>query len=171
VAPAELEVRSSRAVGLFALALGGLGLLAAAAWEPLRSPLHLFVFAALTAVGAWRGLDRRVRLRVSAEGIRYADWGPAVIPWHEFSGYAWRTWRGSPYLQLVPRRPSELVATFSPLGRLSHAAARLVRMPAVAIAVTPLHVSARELESAVAGHLPPVEPSGDLTNAASICYW
>jgi len=156
----DLEVPCSRRVGLLALALGATALSGGMAWEPLRSPFNLLLFATLALVGAWRALDRRVRLTTSADGIRYADWGHARIPWVEFSGYRWRRWRGNPYLQLVPRRPSELVAGFSAAGRLSHRTARLIRMPVFAIAVAPLQLSETELEGAVARYLPAAAPGG-----------
>jgi len=154
-----IQVHNSRAVGLTALAIGGFGLVLAGVWEPIRSPYPLFAFTVVFFVGVWRILDRKVRLAISDEGIRYADWGPALVPWRELSGYPWKTWRRNPYLQLVPRRPSDLVARFSPVGRLNHWSARLIRMPCFAIAVTPLHVSEGDLEGAVARHLPPAGPT------------
>lgn len=150
----ELAARSSRAVGLVLLAVGGLALALAALWDPLRTPFRLSLVGIVVLLGAWRLLDRRVRLAITPDGIRYADWGPAVVPWQEFSGYTWIRWRQNPYLQLQPRRPSELVATFSPLGRLGHLGARWLRMPPFTIAVTPLDLSQAALEKAVARHLP-----------------
>ncbi len=156
---AELEARSSRAVGFVVLGVGGLGLALAAVLELFRGPFGLFVFTLAILIGVWRLLDRKVRLAVFSDGIRYADWGPALVPWHEFSGYAWTRWRQNPYLRLVPRRPSELAATFSPVGRLNDLGARLIRMPRFAIAVTPLDVSEAALEEAIARHLPPAAPA------------
>lgn len=154
----DLEVRSSRAVGFVALAIGGLGLVLAVLWEPLRGPLPLAVFGVVILVGVWRVLDRRVRLSISPDGVRYADWGPALVPWEEFSGYGWTSWRQNPYLQLIPRRPSELVATFSWLGRFSHLAAGWIRMPRFAIAVTPLDLGEAALDAAVSRYLPRATP-------------
>jgi hypothetical protein len=158
-APVELEARSSRAVGFVLLAVGGLALAVAAVWDPLRTPLRLSLVAIVGLLGAWRLLDRRVRLAITPDGIRYADWGPALVPWQEFSGYAWTRWRQNPYLQLIPRRPSELVATFSALGRLGHLGARWLRMPRFSIAVTPLDVSHAALDEAVSRHLPRGTPA------------
>ena len=155
----EFEVQSSRAVAVALFALGAIMLIGALLWRPLRTPRNLLLFATAIGIAVWRALDRRVRLAISADGIRYADWGGAVVPWHEFSGYRWKTWRQNPYLELVPRRPTELLATFSPVGRLNCWAARLVRMPAFAIAVTPLGVTTGDLEAAVARHLPRAGPA------------
>jgi len=160
-ATVELEARSSRAVGLVLLAIGVLALGLATVWDPLRTPFRLSLVGIVGLLGAWRVLDRRVRLALSPQGIRYADWGPAVVPWEEFSGYVWTRWRQNPYLQLIPRRPSELVATFSPLGRLGHLGARWLRMPRFSIAVTPLGVSQAALDAAVARHLPRGTPIPD----------
>jgi len=154
----ELQVRSSRAVGFVALAIGGAGLVLAALWEPLRGPFPLAVFGVAMLVGVWRVLDRWVRFAISADGIRYGDWGSALVPWEEFSGYTWTSWRQNRYLQLIPRRPTELVATFSLTGRLGHHGAGWVRMPRFAIAVTPLDIGEAELEKAVGQHLPRSEP-------------
>ena len=150
-----IEARSSRELGYLAAGIGGLGLAGAAIWEPLRAFYPVLVFCVACAVGVWRILDRGVRLEVSDAGVRYADWGRIVVPWREFSGYRWCRWQGNPHLQLVPRRPSDLLAGFSFFGRLNCRAARLVRMPAFAIATTPLDVGEAELEEVVARHLPP----------------
>lgn len=155
---AVLEVRSSRAVGAVALGIGGLALGLAIVWEPLRTPFRLSLFGAAVLIGFWGLLDRRLRLSISAEGIRYADWGRRLVPWREFSAHAWTSWRRNPYLQLIPHRPSELARTFSPIGRFNHFAAGLMRMPLFAIAVTPLAVSEADLDKAVARHLPRAAP-------------
>lgn len=154
----ELQIRSSRAVGFAALAIGALGLVLAVLWEPLRGPLPLAVFGVAILVGVWRVLDRRVRLEISPDGIRYADWGAALVPWEEFSGYTWTSWRQNLYLQLNPRRPSEMVASFSWVGRLNHFAAGWTRMPRFAIAITPLDLGEVDLDEAVARYLPRSEP-------------
>jgi hypothetical protein len=155
-AKVKIEVRSSRTVGLIAFVIGGLGLALAAVWGPLRTPYPLFVFTIAVLVGAWRLLDRRVRLTVSDGGIRYADWGPTLIPWREFSGYAWTIWRNNPYLQLTPRRPSQLVERFSPLGKLNHHLGRIVGIPGFSIAVTPLEIPGSVLAAHIALFLPEV---------------
>jgi hypothetical protein len=154
----EFRIRSSRAVGFVALAIGGAALALAVVWPPLRRPFWLVLFAIAILVGVWRILDRRVRLAISAEGIRYADWGRAVVPWEELSGYAWTSWRQNRYLQVIPRRPTQLVATFSPLGRLAHLFAGWIRMPRFAIAVTPLDIGEAALDAAISRHLPRSAP-------------
>ena len=77
-----------------------------------------------------------------------------VVPWHEFAGYRWARWRHQPYLQLFPRRPTELVAGFSAVGKLNHFCASLVRMPPFSIGANQLEVSDRELTELTARYLP-----------------
>ncbi len=150
---AAINVYSSRAVAVLVLAIGVICLALAALWEPLRTPYALAVFVVAALVGAWMLFDPRVRLTISDEGIRYADWGPALVPWREFSGYVWTSWRHNPYLQLIPRRPSQLVERFSRVGRFNHHLGRLVGIPSFSIAVTPLEISERELTAHVAQYL------------------
>ncbi len=153
----EVVIRGHRGVYLLVLGVGALGL-ALAASELFRGPWALLVFSVATLLGLVGALDRRVKLSLSEAGIRYARWGPAVVPWHEFSGYRRVFWRGSPYLELVPRRPIELVAGFSWLGRLNHRSAGLVRMPRFALQVTSLAASESALVEALGRYLPEAGP-------------
>ncbi len=122
--------------------------------ELFHTPFFAVVCGAAILWGLIGLLDRRVQLALSDEGIRYRRWGPTVVPWHEFSGFRWVTWRHSRQLQLVARRPSELPEGFSRLGRLNHLCCRLLRMPAFSIAVPPLAIAEFELEAWVSRHLP-----------------
>ena len=119
--------------------------LLAAAFESFRAPFTLLLFVVVTLVGLTGILDRRVKLTLLGAGIRYARWGPRIVPWGEFSGYRLVTWRRNRYLQLVPRRPSELLDSFSWIGRLNNHCARLIGAPAFSIAVNPLEISEPEL--------------------------
>lgn len=150
----ELRVGNSRAIMAGALALGALCLLGAALFEPLRGTFKLLLFGVLFLVGLVGCLDRRIKLEITGAGVRYAGFGPAVLPWHEFSGFRWKTWRGSPYLQLTPRRPTEVLHQFSALGKLNHYAARLVGTPVFAIRVAPLAVPPDEVAAHLGAHLP-----------------
>jgi len=161
----EVYIRNSRKVFQVALVAGCIGLVLAGLFELFRAPYAIVAFIVAALVGAIGVFDRRVKLRLSDAGIRYAQWGPADVPWHEFSAYRWVTWRRYPYLQLVSRRPSQLIGRFSRVGRLNHRLARIVGIPVFSIAVTPLEISGMELASHISRHLP--EKSLPLTSACS----
>lgn len=150
----RVEIGGNRKGALIALGVGLAGLLLVATVELMRSPFVIVLVAVAFLVGLVAALDRRAKLRISDEGVRWAEWGPVVVAWHEFSGYRWTRWRGQPHLQLVPRRPSELVASFSALGRLNHHSGRLVGMPPFAIRASRLAVSDAYLTELVSAHLP-----------------
>ena len=144
-----MEIRGSRAVAGGVLAIGCVGLLLAATTELFRAPYSILVFATAFLVGAAGLLDRRASLTLSPAGIRYLRWGRSVVPWQEFRGYRWASWRSQPYLQLLPHRPAELAQGFSTLGRFEHLCARLLRAPLFAIAVVPLAVTNDALEQGI----------------------
>ena len=144
-----MQIRGSRAVAGVVLAIGCLGVALAAATQLFRAPYLILVFTTAFLVGAAGLLDRRARLTLSPAGIRYLRWGRSVIPWQEFRGYRWASWRGQPHLQLLPHRPAELTQGFSPLGRFEHFCARLLRAPLFAIAVVPLAVTNDTLEAGI----------------------
>ena len=50
-------------------------------------PILWLIGIVLVGLGL-RGLDRRVKLRISPEGLFYASWGPRLIQWDEFEGFA-----------------------------------------------------------------------------------
>ncbi len=150
---AEVQIRASRGLGVLALAVGLLGAVLVAIGF-LRTPVFLLAVAALLFSGLGLLLDRRVKLAISDEGIRYARWGPAIVPWHEFSGFRRTSWRQQPHLELVPRRPTELVESFSAYGKLNHLSYRLARMPPFSIAVTQLAIHDGELAALLARYLP-----------------
>lgn len=154
-----VRVRRSRGVALATLVVGLAGLAAALAVDFLRKPLVLIVMIVAILVGVTAWVDRRVKLVLSDAGIRYAGWGGAVVPWREFAGYRWTHWRGQPYLQLLPRRPTELVAGFSAMGKLNHSCAGWLRMPRFGIGASGLAVSETVLTELIARHLPE-QPAG-----------
>ncbi|MDX1503677.1 MAG: hypothetical protein R3325_15065 [Thermoanaerobaculia bacterium] len=139
---------------MLTLGVGLGGLLLVALLDFLRTPLVVFAVSVATLVGLFAALDRRVKLAISDAGVRYCEWGRAEIPWHEFSGYRWSRWRSQPHLQLVPRRPTELLATFSAVGRLHHYAGRLAGMPPFALRPSRLAISDAALDELLAAHLP-----------------
>ena len=128
-------------------------------FESMRRPLLIVVLLALVLSGVLLLVDRRVKLVLSEAGIRYSRWGPSFVPWSEFAGYRWARWRSQPHLQLSPRRPSDLVAGFSPYGKLNHFCYRLLRMPQFSVAASQLEVDDSQLEESVARFLPQ-EPAG-----------
>lgn len=150
----RVEIRGNRKGALITLGLGLAGLVLVAVLEPLRTPYVTIAVSLAFLVGLVAALDRRVKLAISDDGVRYAEWGRAVVPWHEFSGYRWTSWRGQPCLELAPRRPSELVAGFSAVGKLNHHAGRLVGMPPFAIRASRLAASDAALTKLVGAHLP-----------------
>lgn len=150
---AEVQIRASRRLGAIALAVGALGLIVIAV-DLVRTPVFLLAVGALFFSGLGLLLDRRVKLALSKAGIRYSRWGPSIVPWHEFSGYRWATWRQQPYLQLLPRRPTELVAGFSAYGKLNHFCYQVARMPPFSIAVAHLEINDGDLKGLVARYLP-----------------
>ena len=150
----ELQIRGNRRMFLLVLAIGCAGLALAVAFESFRGPFSLFLFVVAALLGLTGVLDRRVKLSLSTAGIRYARWGPRIVPWAEFSGYRLVTWRRNPYLQLVPHRPSELLSRLSWIGRLKNRCARLIRAPNFSIAITPLDISESDLVDYAARFLP-----------------
>ncbi|MFQ5528227.1 MAG: hypothetical protein ACE5GX_18485 [Thermoanaerobaculia bacterium] len=154
----EVRIRSSRRMGVFALGIGGLGL-ALVAFGLLQTPLFIFAVGTLIFSGLLLLIDRRVKLVFSEAGIRYARWGPSVVPWHEFAGYRWVQWRHQSQLQLLPRRPSELVDGFSAYGKLNNFCYRLLRLPPFSIAAQQLEALNSELEEFVRRYLPE-QPAG-----------
>ncbi len=155
----EVQIRTSKAFGVFALAAGGLGLAVVLVFESMRRPLLIVALLALILSAVLLLVDRRVKLAFSEAGIRYSRWGPSVVPWHEFAGYRWAKWRHQPHLQLLPRRPTELVAGFSSYGKLNHFCYRLLRMPQFSVAASQLEVNDSQLEELVARYLPR-DPAG-----------
>lgn len=140
-----LEIRGKRRLFLLVLTIGCAGLTLAAASESFRGTFTLFLVVVATLLGLTGSLDRRAKLTLSGAGIRYARWGPRIVPWGGFSGYWLVTWRRNRYLQLVPRRPSELLKSFSWIGRLNNRCACLIGAPAFSIAVNTLDFSEPEL--------------------------
>lgn len=150
----KIEIRKSRRVATVVLIVGGLGLTAALASDLFRIPLLVAVSGVAVLLGGVSLADRRPMLVLSPDGLRYSRWGRSEVPWYELAGFRWVTWRGQPFLQLMPRRPAELVAGFSPVGKLNHYSGRWVRMPDFSIQVTPLEVVSDTLERLVARYLP-----------------
>lgn len=137
--------------------IGCIGLVLAKLFEVFRSPYLIFVSIAALLLGAASTFDRRIKLALLDDGIRYAQWGPVVVPWQEFSAYRRASWRRNPYLQLMPCRPSRILDSFSLLGKLNHRLARIVGVPVFSIAVTPLEITETELEELISQYLPKAE--------------
>lgn len=150
----EVRIRRSRGVALATLAVGSVGLAAVVAVGFLRRPFVVFLVTVAILVGLAALIDRRVKLSFSPAGIRYSGWGAAVIPWEEFAGFRWTRWRGQPYLQLFPRRPTELVAGFSPVGKVNDTFGGWLGMPRFGIASGGLEVSESTLTELAARYLP-----------------
>ena len=148
-----LIARNSRGAGLLLMAIGALGFLGAALWPPLSFPYALALFGVAALVGVWQYFDRRIKLELSPSGFRYAGWGTVKIPWREFSGFRWSSWRSNPYLQLYPRRPDHVLEQFSALGRINHSAGAMVRIPPFSVAVTPLDVAQGDIEYVLSKYL------------------
>ena len=155
----EVQIRTSRRLGVFSLAASGLGAAVILAVEFMRIPLLIVAVLALMFSAILLLVDRRVKLAFSDAGMRYSRWRPSVVPWHEFAGYRWVKWRHQSHLQLLPRRPSELVAGFSPYGKFNHFCYGLLRMPPFSIAASQLEVHDSRLEELVARYLPE-QPAG-----------
>jgi len=155
----EVQIRTSRRLGVFSLAASGLGAAVILAVEFMRIPLLIVAVLALMFSAILLLVDRRVKLAFSDAGMRYSRWRPSVVPWHEFAGYRWVKWRHQPHLRLLPRRPSELVAGFSPYGKFNHFCYGLLRMPPFSIAASQLEVHDSRLEELVARYLPE-QPAG-----------
>lgn len=155
----EIRIRRSRGVALAGLAVGLVALAAVLVVDFLRRPfvVGLVAVALLSALVAL--IDRRAKLTISEAGLRSAEWGRRIMPWEEFAGFRWTSWRGQPYVELFPRRPTELVAGFSPLGRFSHALAGWVGMPRFAIATRGLDISEQALAEILGRYLPE-QPAG-----------
>lgn len=149
----EVHARNSRKVFKINLAVGCIGLVLAIFFETFRSPYAIVVFVAAFLLGAAGIFDRRLKLTLLDVGVRYAQWGSVFVPWQEFSGYRWATWRNSPYLQLVPRQPTRTLNSFSLAGKLNQRLARIIGVSAFGVAVTPLDVSRSELEECVSRYL------------------
>lgn len=105
---------------------------------------------------AWSVRPRASRVPVSTAAAGSAS-SRGCVPWATASILPpWDPRRPGPrYLELLPRRPSELLAHFSRTGRLNHLGARLLRMPPFAIAATSLGIHEADLRRAIARHLPP----------------
>ena len=155
----EVRIYSARRLGLYLSIAGAAGLGLGLARDALRRPLLLILAAGLLVAGLLVALDRRPQLMLSDAGIRCARWGSTRLPWLEFSGYRWVSWRHQRLLELLPRRPEELIGALSAYGRLNAHCARLLRMPAFAIAPAPLEIDEARLERLVARHLP-AQPAG-----------
>jgi hypothetical protein len=119
-----------------------------------RTPYLIIVSGAALLLGVVGIFDRRIKLTVLDDGIRYAQWGSAVIPWQEFSAYRWAAWRRNPYLQLVPLQSIRVLNSFSLLGKLNHRLAGMIGVPEFSIAVTPLAVSEAQLADGISKYLP-----------------
>ncbi len=150
----DVYVRNSSKIFTIILVIGCIGLVLAILLQVFRSPYLIFASVTALLLGAVGVLDRRVKLTLLDGGIRYARWGPVVIPWQEFSAYRWTTWRRSPYLQLVPRQPSRTLDSYSLFGRLNHRLARIIGAPEFGIAVTALDISDAELAERISQYLP-----------------
>lgn len=150
----EVQVRRSRRVSVLAAVVGVAGLAVTMMVDFVRTPFTMALCVVAILVGLFGAIDRRVKLGISDGGVYNAEWGPSVTPWLEFSGFRWKTWRGQPYLQLVPRRPSDLVVGFSRVGKINHRSQELLRIPRFSIAVNALDVTNDRLEELFARHLP-----------------
>lgn len=150
----EVQVRRSRRVSVLAAVVGVAGLAVTMMVDFVRTPFTMALCVVAILVGLFGAIDRRVKLGISDGGVYYSEWGPSVTPWLEFSGFRWKTWRGQPYLQLVPRRPLDLVVGFSRVGKINHRSQELLRIPRFSIAVNALDLSNDRLEELIARHLP-----------------
>ena len=150
----EVYVRNSSKIFTMILVLGCIGLVLAIPFQLFRSAYLIFVSIAALLLGAVGICDRRIKLTLLDAGVRYAQWGPVVVPWHEFAAYRWTTWRTSSYLQLLPLRSSTLLQECSPVGRLNHRLARIIGAPVFSIAVTALDISSAELAERISHYLP-----------------
>lgn len=70
-------------------------------------------------VGLWVLLDRRVKLRVDADGIRYVGWGDIHVQWAEIAAVETRSFRGTEQICVIPRYPSQLVERVPAWHRLT----------------------------------------------------
>ncbi len=147
----RIEASNVPRVGYLAVATGILGLALAVLWEGFRTPSGIVFVATAFGAGMWRVLDRRVRLEMSADGIRYRDWGLGTFSWMEFQGFRLTTWRGNLVVQLVPRDADAVLSRFSRYGRLNQRIGRLGGFPTFGIHVAPLTVTPRQAV-AVTGH-------------------
>ncbi|MFQ5773128.1 MAG: hypothetical protein ACE5GS_01280 [Kiloniellaceae bacterium] len=151
---AEFRARGLREVYLLCFVLGCGGLALAAVFEDFRTLFSIFLFVTVTLLGTVGLFDRRVKLSLSPDGIRYERWGRAVVPWHEFRAYRPVRWSRNPYLQLIPRQPARVLRHFSWLGKLNNRCARLIGQPPFSIAVTPLDIVDWQLEAVIRTYLP-----------------
>jgi hypothetical protein len=75
---------------------------AATLWFELDVALLVFgIIAGLLALP--RLVDRRVKLRADASGLRYPRFGPRTFPWSEFAGFQVQTLQGGTFVVLAPR--------------------------------------------------------------------
>lgn len=150
----ELQVRNSNAVFKVVLFIGAAGLVVAYFVSGARTSALVFVCQIAVLVGIAGLLDRRVKLHVSETGIRYAQWGPELIPWGQFSACRRVSWKSNAYVQLLPVMPETVLNSLSRGGKLNQRIAEMMGIPAFGIAVTPLEITEEELVNAIARYLP-----------------
>lgn len=47
----------------------------------------LWILGVILVIAGLSALDRRVKLYIGPDGIRYADWGPKIFPWDAFERF------------------------------------------------------------------------------------
>jgi hypothetical protein len=110
----EIEIPSSLRTA-FVFSVMSLGV--AAFGVALGSAKLIALGAAFFVGGVATAWDRRAKLGVSRYGLWYFRWGRTVFPWSDFHG--WRLVRhgSATFLQLVPKRPEEIITRFSRWAR------------------------------------------------------
>jgi hypothetical protein len=99
--------------------------------------------------GAWFVLDRRVKLRIDTIGIRYSRWGDMTLQWAELAGVEIRTFRGAPFIYLLPEPGAGLRTRLPLLWRLAGKFSKLARADEFSISGAGLEHGAWQLYEAI----------------------
>jgi hypothetical protein len=149
-----VESRYNWRLGAWLLALGAIFLFLSRfdVLPPFSRRSLVLLSAVVLPCGGWLVLDRRVKLRIDSIGIRYSRWGDVTLQWSELAGVEIRTFRGAPFIHVLPE-PTAGLRTRLPLPwRLAGAVSRLGRADEFSISGAGLEHGVLQLYAAISSY-------------------
>ena len=151
-------VEARYALGMSALfLLIGLGAIALNTALYLFSSSHypmLWVLGVVAAGLGLRAIDRRVKLRIGAEGLFHTPWGVKPIPWSEFEGFAVFNRRNVSWIEARTKYPDQFRARLPLSARLDAWVNERFGRPLFYINPTQLDIPIDEILEALQRHRP-----------------
>ena len=149
-----VESRYNWRLGAWLLALGAIFLFLSTfdVLPPFSRGSLVVLSAVAIPCGGWLVLDRRVKLRIDSVGIRYSRWGDTTLQWSELAGVEIRTFRGAPFIHVLPEPSAGLRTRLPLLWRLAGAISKLGRADEFSISGAGLEHGVLQLYEAITSY-------------------